>query len=106
MSGGRQPGTAKTGGRKAGVPNKATAEIKALAQEYGPAIIARLATLSGLTDKPGSESEQTQLGCMKELLDRGYGKSPQAITGADGGALHLIVTGVRRALDEAADQTD
>ena len=71
----------KTGGRVKGSLNKATVEIKALAQEYGPAAIARLALLSGLTDKPGSDSEQTQLGAMKELLDRGYGKSAQILAG-------------------------
>lgn len=98
----------KTGGRVKGSLNKATVEIKTLAQEYGPAAIARLALLSGLTDKPGSESEQTQLGAMKELLDRGYGKSAQAITGADGGALQVlieVITGVPRA-DDADDREE
>ena len=97
----------KTGGRIAGVSlNKGTAEIKALAQVYGPAAIARLALLSGLTDKPGSPNATTQLGAMRELLDRGYGKAAQAITGADGGAFEMIVTGVRRALDAASIKDD
>ena len=89
-------------GRPKGVPNKATADIKEAARLYGPAAIARLALLSGLTDQPGAESEVTQLGAMRELLDRGYGKAAQAITGPDGGAFEMIVTGVRRALDAAS----
>ena len=56
--------------------------LKELAQPYCPASIARLALLAGLTEKPGSESEATQLGALRELLDRGYGKPAQTI-GAD-----------------------
>lgn len=93
----------KTGGRQAGVPNKIIPEIRLLAQEYGPLAIARLALLAGLTQRPGSESEQTQVSAIRELLDRGYGKAAQAHTGPDGkGAVQIIVTGVRRALDEKA----
>lgn len=66
MRGGRREGA----GRKAGVPNKATAEIKKLAQKHGPAAIARLAHLLA-----NAESEQAQVGAAKELLDRAYGKS-------------------------------
>jgi len=94
--GGKREGS----GRKAGVPNKATAEIKSLAQEYGPDVIAKLAGLAGLIpDVAASESDVTQLGAMRELLDRGYGKASQAITGADGGAFAAIIeviTGVPR----------
>jgi hypothetical protein len=35
----------KTGGRKAGTPNKATAEIRQVAMLHGPAAIKRLAVL-------------------------------------------------------------
>lgn len=94
-------------GRKPGVPNKATAEIKALAQDYGPRCIARLAELAGIRYDcqgaiiPGSDIPAVQVSAMRELLDRGYGKAPQAITGPDGGAIHMIISGVRRAIDEA-----
>ncbi len=104
------PAGFKAGGRVKGTPNKATSDIRELAQVHGPAVINRLLMLSGCAIDAlghpikGAEAEATQVMAMKELLDRGYGKSPQAITGADGGALHLIVTGVRRALDEAADE--
>ena len=77
--GGRTPGA----GRKPGVPNKATRDIKALAQLQGPAAIARLVTLGGLL--PGgmhkAESEGAQIAAIKELLDRGYGKATQPLSG-------------------------
>lgn len=60
----------KTGGRKAGVPNKATAEIKAVAQKHGPAAIQELVRLMR-----EAESESARVGAIKELLDRAYGKS-------------------------------
>ena len=41
------------------------------------------------------------------LLDRGWGKPPQAIVGADGGNLAvMLVTGVRRAIDIDSEPTD
>jgi hypothetical protein len=90
------PVTSTSGqGRKPGVPNKATQDIKALAQVHGPAVIARLAELAGLNPKvPAADNQTTQVIAMKELMDRGYGKSPQAITGADGGAVvsHVLYT--------------
>lgn len=60
----------KTGGRKAGVPNKATAEIKAVAQKHGPAAIRELVRL--MTE---AESDAARVAAIKELLDRAYGKS-------------------------------
>jgi hypothetical protein len=82
------------------VPNKATADIKALAQVYGSSAIARLAEMSGLTSKSGAKHEQTRLAAIRELLDRGYGKAPQAITGAGGGAILIqVTTGVPREPD-------
>lgn len=77
-------------GRQKGVPNKATAEIKALAQSFGPAAIMRLAELAGFAvgedgqRLKAAESEQTQVAATKELLDRGYGKAVQPQSGPDG----------------------
>lgn len=76
-------------GRPKGVPNKATADIKLLARVHGPAIVKRLAQLSGIlvddggNPVPGAESESTQAIAMKELLDRGFGKATQIIAGDD-----------------------
>jgi hypothetical protein len=66
------------------VPNKATRDIKALAQEFSPKAIAGLAGLAGLVEgiRP-AQSEQARVAAMKELLDRGHGRPPQAIVGDD-----------------------
>lgn len=111
---GRKPGTGlRIGGRKAGTPNKCTAEIKALAQVHGPAVIARLAEIAfdaqpddllaaanirkmieeGATDEEVARyghsgfalrTGQATLGALKELLDRGYGRPAQPVVGGDG----------------------
>lgn len=64
----------KTGGRKAGVPNKATAEVKELAQQYGEKAIQALAKIV----KSG-DSDQAKVAACREILDRGYGKPTQGI---------------------------
>lgn len=106
-------GQKKTGGRKEGTPNKVTPEIRLLAREYSVEVIeklaslmrgadARLAKLERRIDKLPNDSDemgnllrqlvgllsgrnvQNELGAAKELLDRGWGKAPQPMTGADG----------------------
>src|SRR5262245_7890914 len=72
-SGGRRPGS----GRKKGTPNKVTAEIKELAQKYGPEAIAELARLA-----TKAESEAARVAAIRELLDRGYGRAVQPIEGS------------------------
>lgn len=75
----RKPGPpkgVKVGGRKAGTPNKATAEIKDVARSYGPEAIKRLWELAGT-----SESDQAKVAALREILDRGYGKASQVIAG-------------------------
>jgi hypothetical protein len=81
-------------GRPVGSLNKTTADIKALAQSFGPAAIMRLAELAGFALDPDDEtgtkrlppaaSETAQIAATKELLDRGYGKSVQPQSGPDG----------------------
>jgi hypothetical protein len=56
------------------VPNKATAGIKTLARSYAPAAVRELGRLS-----VKAESEPARVAAIRELLDRGYGKSTQAI---------------------------
>ena len=81
----------KTGGRVAGTPNKATAEIKELARQYGAKGIEELAKLAGLIKgATQAESEQARIIAIKEILDRGYGKAAQAITGEGGEGPVLI----------------
>jgi hypothetical protein len=78
-------GGPKVGGRKKGTPNKATADIKALAQEHAAEAIAKLVSILRTTD-----SDATRVSAIKELLDRGYGKPSQAITGEGGGPLRSV----------------
>jgi len=64
----------KTGGRVKGTPNKATADIKALAQEYtSEAMLA----LVGIFKT--SESDAARVSAIKELFDRGYGRPSQSL---------------------------
>lgn len=76
--GGARPGA----GRKKGIPNKATADVRALAGRYAPAAVKELARLA-----TEAESEAARVSAIKEVLDRAYGKSPMAVehSGPDGG---------------------
>lgn len=79
--GGARPGA----GRKAGAPNKVTAEAKEIARKYGPGAIEALAEIAGLVeDKTAADSDAAKIAALKELLDRAYGKAPQSITGEGG----------------------
>ena len=64
----------KTGGRKAGTPNKATADIKAAAQAYTEDALATLAQIM----KAG-ESEAARVAAANSILDRGFGKPRQSM---------------------------
>lgn len=91
IRGGKRPGS----GRPKGAVNKATADVRALAQKYTHAAMAELARLAA-----SAESEAARVAAIKELLDRGYGRSmqPTELSGPDGGPIR-IVTGVPRADD-------
>lgn len=64
----------KTGGRIAGTPNKATADVKAAAQQYTSEAVKALATI--MRD---SESDAAKVAAIKEILDRGHGKARQSL---------------------------
>lgn len=84
------PAGAKYGGRQKGTPNKATADIKALAQEHGGEAIERLVKMMRARDK------ELSMRAIKELLDRGFGKAKQALeVGGLNGAPHVTVTVVK-----------
>ena len=79
MPRGSKPGEHR-GGRKAGTPNKATRDIRELAQVHSVEAVHELAKLAGLVEGiKGAESEQARIAALKELLDRGYGKATQAV---------------------------
>jgi hypothetical protein len=65
-------------GRPKGALNKATADIKAIAAEHGPAIITKLAELAGIIPGNPAELQTVQVQAMRELLDRGYGRPVQS----------------------------
>jgi hypothetical protein len=79
-------------GRKPGVPNKLTRDVRELAQQYGPDAVYGLAIIAGLAEPserfPGirlAETESVQKGAMETLLDRAYGKASQPLEhGAEG----------------------
>ena len=73
------PKGVRIGGRQKGSPNKATADVKALARSYAPAALAELSRLA-----TKAESEQARVAAIKEILDRAYGKSAQPMTGENG----------------------
>lgn len=64
----------KTGGRVAGTPNKATADVKAAAQQYTSEAVEALAAI--MRD---SDSDAAKVAAIKEILDRGHGKSKQSL---------------------------
>jgi hypothetical protein len=71
----------RRGGRQKGTPDRTTAEIKEIAQQFGAGCIMSLAELAGLTDRPGADNPAVQVQALRELLDRGYGKTAQVLSG-------------------------
>jgi hypothetical protein len=69
----------KTGGRTAGTPNKTTAEIREAARLHAADALAELARIM-----KASDSDTARIAACREILDRAYGKAPQAMTGEGG----------------------
>jgi hypothetical protein len=78
MARGSKPGE-RRGGRKKGSLNKATADIKALAQTYTSEAMERLAVVMRTSD-----SDAARVAAIKEIFERGHGKAPQPQTGEGG----------------------
>ena len=83
-------------GNPSGRPRGHT-EVRVLARSHGPAAIKRLRELMDSNDLPVAVS------AAKALLDRGWGKPSQQITGPDGGALVNIVLNSGNAIVDAGD---
>ncbi len=64
------------GGRAKGTPNKATAEIKTIARKYGREAISMLAQMMR-----SAADAKVRVMAANALLDRGYGKPAQTLTG-------------------------
>jgi hypothetical protein len=75
--GGRREGA----GRKPGVPNKVSGEIREVARQFGPSCIQRLAEFAGLIEGERAETHAAQIAAIKELLDRGYGRATMPVAG-------------------------
>ncbi len=75
----------KTGGRQAGTPNKANADIKAAAAIHGPAALKVLIGIAENEEAPHS----SRVAAAVALLDRGYGKPTQAIDASLSGQITL-----------------
>jgi len=78
MARGSKPGE-RRGGRKKGSLNKATADIKALAQTYTSEAMERLAVVMRTSD-----SDAARVAAIQEIFERGHGKAPQPQTGEGG----------------------
>ncbi len=63
----------KTGGRRKGTANRATAEIRAALQKHGEELVRALLALCK------SDDERVRLGAITAALDRGWGKPAQAL---------------------------
>jgi hypothetical protein len=73
-------------GRAVGVPNKVNREIRAIAADYGPEALRRLAVLGGLipasklrAGEAPAKSEATQAVCLSHILNRAYGFPSQPL---------------------------
>lgn len=74
-------------GRPKGVQNKVTREIRAIAADYGPAAVRKLAVLGGLipkgqlrADERPASSEATQVVALSHILNRAYGFPSQPLS--------------------------
>lgn len=76
----------KTGGRRAGTPNKATADVKAAASKYTAEALETLAEI--MRD---SENDSARVAAADKLLDRGHGKSRQPLDHDVGDRLASLV---------------
>jgi hypothetical protein len=76
----------KTGGRKAGTPNRATRSMNDIARGYGPRVIEKLWMIC-----ENGESDAAKVSAARELLDRGYGKPAQALVGDPNEPVEIVV---------------
>lgn len=95
--GGKRPGA----GRKHGSKTKSTLELKDLIDSVVEPkdLITGLSSIAKSTEAPPA----ARVAAYKELMDRRYGKAPQAITGANGGPL-AIVGALGTMTDEQVDE--
>lgn len=79
--GGARPGA----GRPKGVPNKVTAHVRDIAQQYTDVAIKALVEIVQT-----GESDAARVAAANALLDRGFGKPSQVLGDGDGNALDWV----------------
>lgn len=89
------------GGRQKGTPNKASADIKAAFSKHGLALVKAVMELTRSAD------ENVRLRALALAFDRGFGKAPQPVTGADGDGpvlarIERVIVDEARAVDAPA----
>jgi hypothetical protein len=74
-------------GRPKGVRNKVTREVRAIAADYGPEAVRRLAVIGGIIPKAKlrkgeapAQSEATQVVALSHILNRAYGFPSQPLS--------------------------
>lgn len=72
-------------GRKPGVPNKATADVKEEARKHGPAAIKRLAHLM-----EHAKTDAAQVAACQTILDRAYGKATQYVATPEDSPIKVV----------------
>ncbi|QLQ33922.1 MAG: hypothetical protein HZT40_22445 [Candidatus Thiothrix singaporensis] len=71
----RAKGTPKTGGRKAGTPNKVQRPIREAAMDYSDEALAKLVEIMQDPETPAA----ARITACREVLDRAHGKPTQNI---------------------------
>ena len=66
--------------------SKAPADLRSLARSHTELSIQ---TLAGIARN--STSDQARVSAAQALLDRGWGRAPQVLSGEDGGAITVII---------------
>lgn len=88
----------KTGGRKKGTPNKPT-PLREAAREYSQEALATLAEVMRNTNEPAA----ARVSAANALLDRGYGRPNQILSGDEEGG--PVVHKIELVPLESADST-
>lgn len=77
---------------------KGIADIRSLARVHTEMCVRTLANIACSTRAP----EASRVGAARELLDRGWGKAPVHVVGADGGDIQIVI----RQIIEIANQSE
>jgi hypothetical protein len=98
---GRPRGGGKTGGRTAGVPNRITRDVKALAQDYTERAIQVLAEIMET-----SAHDACRVVAARELLDRAWGRPVQPLANDRDNPVSTGVITIFRLPDNGRDRQE